>query len=157
MQHANNTRSLTPHWLVCAAMLTLLTTYNLFCHLWAVDMRLHLDEAQRVVFRTAFYVLAIIIFPFTNLMRHILLRLNQTMPGEKSASQRYLLTIIITQSMIEVVSLFGPVMYLLGDDFNTLYIFSVLGLVGIALHRPKQDDYQAIARALTVKPDSANL
>lgn len=153
MQHTDDNRSLTAHWLVCAAMLTLLIAYNLFCHLWTGDIRIHLDEAQRVVLRTVFYVLAIIIFPFTNLMRHILLRLNQTMPGEKSAGQRYLLTIIITQSMIEVVSLLGPIMFLLGDDFNTLYIFSVLGLVGIALHRPKQDDYRAIAQALAIKRD----
>jgi hypothetical protein len=139
------------HWLVCAAMLLLLLAYNIFCHFWAADIRSSLDEPDRILIRTLFYVIAIGLFPLTNLMRHILLRLNQTMPGKKSAEQRYLVTIIVTQSMVEVVSLFGLVMFLLGDDFNTLYIFTLLGVVGIYLHKPKQSEFQAIVQALSAK------
>jgi hypothetical protein len=73
------------------------------------------------------------------------------MPGQTSAEQRYLITIIVTQSMLELVSLFGLVMFLLGDDFNTLYIFSVLGLLGIYLHKPKSTELQSIVSALTSK------
>ncbi len=137
------------HWLICLAMLAMLAGYNVFCHFWAEPYRLNVDESQRVVIRTVFYVLAIIVFPLTNLMRHILLRLNQTMPGEKSAADRYLLTIVVTQSMIEVVALFGPIMFVLGDDFNTLYIFSVLGALGAVLHRPKADEYLSIVESLS--------
>lgn len=140
---------LRPHWLICSAMLAMLAAYNVFCHFWADAYRLNVDESQRVVIRTVFYVLAIIVFPLTNLMRHILLRLNQTMPGEKSAADRYLLTIVITQSMIEVIALFGPIMFILGDDFNTLYIFSVLGTLGAVLHRPKPDEYLSIVESLS--------
>lgn len=137
------------HWLTCLAMLAMLAGYNVFCHFWAEPYRLNVDESQRVVIRTVFYVLAIIAFPLTNLMRHILLRLNQTMPGEKSAADRYLLTIVVTQSMIEVIALFGPIMFVLGDDFNTLYIFSVLGALGAVLHRPKADEYLSIVESLS--------
>lgn len=108
-----------------------------------------IDESQRVLIRTILYAITIALFPLTNLTRHILLRLNQTMPGPKSAQQRYLLTIIVTQSMIEVVSLFGLLMFILGDDFNTLYIFTLLGALGIYLHKPKLTEYQEIVRALT--------
>ncbi len=153
MQPSSNNNALLPHWLVCAAMLSLLVAYNLFCHFGTGDSRLNLDEPQRVVFRTVFYVLAIIVFPLTNLMRHILLRLNQTVPGEKTASQRYFLTVIVSQSMIEIISLFGPVMFMLGDDFNTLYIFSILGLAGIVLHRPKSEEYQSIIDSLSTRSD----
>lgn len=144
---------LIPHWLICAAMLLLLMTYNIVCHVWADEIRLNLAEPQRVLIRTILYVIAIILFPLTNLMRHILLRLNQTMPGEKTAEQRYLLTIIVTQSMLEPVSLFGLLMFILGDDFNTLYIFTLLGVVGIYLHKPKQAELQSIVYALSAKAD----
>jgi len=144
---------LTLHWLICAAMLTFLIVYNIICQVWLIEHRLTLPEADRIVIRSVLYVIAIILFPLTNLVRHIFLRLNQTMPSPKSAPQRYLMTIIVTQSLIEAISLFGPVMFLLGDDFNTLYIFSVLGVAGILLHRPQVNELQTIERALSQNPD----
>lgn len=140
---------LTIHWLICFAMLTLLAIYNIVCHVWAADIRLDLDPSQRELIRTVFYVIAIILFPLTNLLRHILLRLNQTMPGEKSAERRYLTTILVTQSMLEPVGLFGLVMFILGDDYNTLYIFTLLGVLGIYLHKPKQAELESIVYALS--------
>ena len=142
---------LTPHWLICAVMLALLVSYNMICHLWADAIRLNLAEPDRVIIRSMLYLAAIMLFPLTNLMRHILLRLNQTMPGGKTAGQRYLITIIATQAMIEAVSLFGLLMFILGDDFNTLYIFSLLGALGIYLHRPRQAELDTIAYALAEK------
>jgi len=150
--HENNHR-LTVHWLVCAAMLMLLAAYNAVCQVWPDDIRINLDESQRILIRTVFYGIAIVLFPLTNLMRHILLRLNQTMPGEKSAEQRYFVTILVTQAMIETVSIFGLVMFILGDDYNTLYIFTLLGVLGIYLHKPKQTELQSIIYALSAKKE----
>jgi hypothetical protein len=152
-QTDQNHPNLLPHWLVCAAMLLLLIAYNLVCHLYPAQIRAEIDESQRLVLRNVLYALAIIAFPLTNLMRHILLRLNQTMPGKKTAAQRYLLTVAITQSMIASISVFGPIMFVVGDDYNTLYIYSVLGLLGIFLYRPKADEHDAIAQALAAKHD----
>jgi hypothetical protein len=123
----------------------------LICHFGSDGLRLNLDETQRVTIRTILYAVTIGLFPLTNLVRHILLRLNQTMPGDKPAAQRYLTTIIVTQTMIEIVSLFGLLMFLLGDNFNTLYIFSVLGLLGIYLHKPKMTELEDIIQALNIK------
>lgn len=149
MPTSKNTNPLLPHWLICAAMLVLLITYNLICHIWGEQLRHAMAEPERVTLRTVFYAITIALFPLTNLIRHILLRLNQTMPGDASAEQRYLFTIIVTQSLLELVSVFGLVMFLLGDDFNTLYIFSTLGLLGIYLHKPKPAEFQNIQAALT--------
>ncbi len=148
-----NNQRLTIHWLICFAMLILLAIYNIVCHVWAPDIRLDLEESQRVLIRTIFYVIAIILFPLTNLIRHILLRLNQTMPGAKSAERRYLVTVIVTQAMLEPVGLFGLVMFILGDDYNTLYIFTLLGVLGIYLHKPKQTELQSIVYALSEQTD----
>lgn len=149
----DKTNALTPHWLFCAAMLMLLLGYNLICYVWADNLRINLPDSQRVVIRTLCYVIAIALFPLTNLMRHILLRLNQTMPGNKTAAQRYLVTVIVTQTMIEIVSLFGLLMFILGDEINTLYIFTLMGAVGIYLHKPKPAEFQSIVYALTLKND----
>jgi len=139
---------LVPHWLVCAALLALLIAYNIVCHVWGGEIRINLDEPQRILIRTILYGVTIVLFPLANLLRHILLRLNQTMPGDKPASQRYMLTVVVTLALIETVGVFGLLMFILGDDFNTLYIFSVLAALGIFLHKPNLDEYLAISQAL---------
>lgn len=146
---------LRPHWIICANMLLTVLIYNLVCHLWANELQIGVDEAQRELIRSVLYGAAIILFPFTKLLRHILLRLNQTMPGPKSAKQRYLSTIIVTQFLIELVSLFGFAMFILGDGFNTLYIFSGMGVLGIFLHRPNLSEYSAIVAALSMDSPKA--
>lgn len=138
------------HWLICIMLMILLIASILGCHYVGDSLRFSVAESDRILIRTALYALAIILFPLTNLVRHILIRLNQTMPGEKTAGQRYLMTILVTQSMIDSVGLFGPIMIVLGDDLNTLYIFSLMNALGIYLHRPKWDDYVSIVDALSL-------
>lgn len=141
-------------WLVVGVMLAMLATYMTVCHLLGEQLQHPLPEAQRVLFRTLFYALAIITFPMTNLIRHVQLRLNQTMPCPKAelnntAKSRYLLTVIVSMALVEVVGVLGFVMFVLGDGFNTLYLFSGLSALGLFLYRPKADEYSEIVSALT--------
>jgi hypothetical protein len=135
-------------WVVIAALVISQVIYITLCHYLGNEIRHVINPEQRILLRSIFYVLAIIIFPLTTLIRYILCRLNQTMPGDKSAQQRYLVTVIISLAMIETVGIFGFIMFVLGDDFNTLYIFSSMAILGFFLQRPKQDEYHAIVTAL---------
>ena len=67
------------------------------------------------------------------------------------AKKRYLVTVIVSMSLIESVGIFGFVMFILGDNFNTLYIFSGLSALGMFLYRPKVDEYARIVEALTAQ------
>lgn len=140
---------LTLHWFIVSIMLCMLVAYNIICHIFGAEIQINIAEEQRILIRTVFYVIAIILFPLVNLLRHILLRLNQTMPGTNSAKNRYLMTIIVTMSLIEIVGLFGLVMFVLGDELNTLYIFSALGALGVFIHRPRLEEYNQIIVALS--------
>ncbi len=151
LQHSNNDLKL--HWTVVGLTLTTVAAYLIFCHVAGEPWRIHLPEDQRVLIRTLFYVLAIIGFPVTNLLRHIQLRLNQTMPGPKPAKQRYLLTVIVSMGLAETVALMGLVIFLLGDDYNTLYIFTALSVLAVFLYRPKADEYREIMVALASRED----
>jgi len=141
------------HWVFAGMMLCMLIAYNIICHFFGVEMQINMAEEQRVFIRTVLYVITIILFPLLNLLRHILLRLNQTMPGDSPAKNRYLMTTIVTISLIEVIGFFGFVMFILGDEFNTLYIFSVLGALGLFIHRPRQEEYKQIIEALNNESD----
>jgi len=139
---------LTVHWVIVGIMLIMLISYNIICHTLGEEIRINLPEEQRIFIRSILYVITIILFPLTNLLRHIFLRLNQTMPGDKPAKDRYLMTTVITLLSIEVVAVFGFVMFMLGDEYNTLYIFSTLGVLGLFLHRPREQEYRDIVDAL---------
>ncbi len=139
---------LTWHWVYTGLMLALLLAYNVFCHFTEVEIQNIVTEDSRILIRSILYGVAIILFPVVTLLRHILLRLNQTMPGDKSAKSRYLFTIITTLTLISIVGLFGLAMFVLGDGYNTLYIFSMLGILGVFLHKPNQQEYQHIIDVL---------
>jgi hypothetical protein len=146
---------LTQHWLLSGVFLLLLITLNVICLFYGNEISMHLDEAQRIPIRSILYGISIILFPVTKLLRHVMLKLNQTMPGDKPAKQRYFFTVAICFFFIEIVGGFGFIMFVLGDNFNTLYIFSGLAVLGIYLHMPKYNEYLAICEALHRKNDTS--
>ncbi len=141
------------HWLVTGLMLMSLLVYGGICYWFGRELQTPLPEDRRELIRTVFYALAIVAFPFTNLIRHIQLRLNQTMPGEKPAKARYLLTVIVSMTLMESIGVLGFAMFMLGDDFNTLNIFLGLAALGIYLYRPKTREYDTIVDALAERDE----
>jgi hypothetical protein len=139
---------LTPHWIVVAIMLLFLVGYIIASLAMSVELSAVLPESQRIWIRTLCYGAAIVMFPVTNLIRHIQLRLNQTMPGDKPAKKRYLLTVAVSMFLIHGVGVLGVVMTLLGDDTNTLYILVGMSALGAFLYRPKWAEYEGIVAAL---------
>ena len=138
-------------WIVTGLMFFMLLSYIVICHLMAEQLQQHWPEDQRVLIRTVLYVTAIVLFPVTNLIRHIQLRLNETMPGDKPAKRRYLLTVIVSMLLIESVGVLGFIMFMLGDGYNTLYILTGLSMLGLFLYRPKPEEYSRVLRALAAK------
>lgn len=139
------------HRLYVGFMILMLISYQLICHLFAEDIQINLSEETRTLIRSIFYAVTIILFPLVNLVRHILLRLNQTMPIEEhsSAMSRYLLTTVVTLSLIEAVGLMGLIMFVLGDAYHTLYIFSCLAILGLFLHRPRKTEFLSIVNSMS--------
>lgn len=139
------------HWLVWLVFAFILLGYIVFFQVFALNYNLAWDESERVLVRTCLYLLAIVLFPFTNVLRHVLLRLDCTMPGDKPAERRYLSTVCYCLLLIESVASFGVVMKILGDEYNTFYIFLVLGALGLFLYRPKSHELALIEQALAEK------
>lgn len=114
-----------------------------------------LTEEPRIFWRTIFYILSIIMLPLTNLLRHIFLRLNQTIPLLANANLehvikiRYMLTITISMSMMLIIGCFGATIFYFGDGFRSLHILTGIAALGVFLHRPKLNEYQQILDSLT--------
>ncbi len=141
-------------WIIQGILLSTLFIFVGTCFIYGDQIKQTLPEDQRLVIRSIFYVIAIVTFPMTNLIRHIQLRLNQTMPfsglpARSMAKNRYLITIFVSMSLIESIGIFGFIMYIIGDTTNSLFIFTGLAALGMFLYRPKLNEYTRIVEALT--------
>jgi hypothetical protein len=143
-------------WLVVGMMLIMLVAYLVICFMFGTELQQLLPEITRVKIRTALYIIAILCFPMTNLIRHIQLKLNQTMPLTHTnyrleAKKRYLLTVIVSMASVEIIGVFGFLLFMFGDGINNLIIFTGLSALGMFLYRPKLDEYSKIVELLASK------
>ncbi|MDF1583379.1 MAG: hypothetical protein RQ733_11060 [Methyloprofundus sp.] len=134
--------------IIRAVALMSLVAMVAICHIYAEQIQFAYELQDRVVLRTILYVAAIFSFPLMKFVRHVLVRLNQTSKTDKSAKSRYLFTISISMLVCASIGLYGLLMYVLGDSFNTLYIFVGLSALAMFLYRPNKDEYLSIVQAL---------
>ncbi len=140
-------------WFITSFVIAMLIFSVAFAH--SESWQNPLAEDTRLFGRTVFYILAILMLPLTNLLRHIFLRLNETMPLLKNASLkrvvkiRYTLTVTVSMLMMLVIGSFGATIFYLGDGFRTLHILTGIAGLGVFLYRPKLDEYQQILDSLT--------
>ncbi len=136
-------------WILLGLVLLTLATYIFTSYYFGPQIRSVIDEQQRILIRSVLYVLAIATFPLTNLIRFIMVRLNQTMPGKSTVRQRYFGTLLVSMVFASTIGIYGFIMFILGDNYNTLYIFCSLSALAVYLYRPKIAEYHSIAEALT--------
>ncbi|ASF46169.1 hypothetical protein [Methylovulum psychrotolerans] len=140
-------------WLSVAAAVLVSIALVLVCQHFGDSIQQPLPDTTREWLRTALYATAIVTFPFTNLLRHIQLRLNQTMPCPSdaypaTAKRRYWVTVTVSMALIQSPVIYGFVMFYFGDPVNTLTIFTLMSALGFYLYRPKPQEYQALMTAL---------
>ncbi len=118
------------------------------CHFYANKIQLGFEEQQRIFIRTILYVVAILTFPVMKFVRHVMLRLNQTSKSKNSPKSRYRFTIIISMLVAESIGLYGLIMFILGDSYNTLYIFIMLSALAMFLYKPDQQEYRGLIESI---------
>ena len=149
--------SLRLSWII-TLIVAMLLCFNVFLSVYGgIAWQSPLPESDRLFWRTLFYCITIVLMPFTNLLRYVLLRLNQTMPLLSAtavlsipsiAKKRYALTISVTQLMMYLIGTFGGIAFYVGEGLNTLLILTAVALMGVYFHRPKRYEYQTILDAL---------
>ena len=107
-------------WVIQGSMVFTLAVYIFLCLYLGEEIRLWPDRGPPILIRTILYAVSIITFPFINLLRHIMLRLNQTMPGDTSATSRYFTTVLDSLALAETMGVYGLVLYMLCENLNTL-------------------------------------
>ncbi len=161
-EHAQILKSdLKPLWILQGLLLTALLISTTACLSYAEQIKHVLADDQRELIRTILYIISIITFPMTNLIRYIQLRLNQTMPFSEGdigevVKKRYQSTVIVSMLLILTVGVYGVLMFIWGDKQNTLFIFTGLSALGLFLYRPKLPEYEALNEALVNRSQANN-
>lgn len=137
-------------WLIVVGMVSILLLEGVLAYVYGEDLKAKFAwaEGDLINLRTVFYWVAILTLPLTNLIRHVQLRLNQTMPTPTPAKNRYCVTVLVSMVLCESIGLYGLCLYFLGDGLNTLIIFFGIAALGMFLYRPKQHEFDAILQAL---------
>lgn len=136
---------------VCALLFWLGVT--VFFDVTGDQYRLEQPDLPPEFLRTLLYGVSIITFPVSKLLRHIMIRLNETMPDAGSAKSRYTKTVTVSLLIANSIGCYGVLLYLWGDTINTLYIFSALSGLALWLYRPTPEEHQQIIEALAHSDD----
>ena len=58
---------------------------------------------------------------------------------------------IVSLALSESIGVYGLVLFLIGDSFQTLYIFIGISVVAMFFYRPKREDLETLATAIHTK------
>ena len=139
-------------WLIWASMLSLLAVYILIAHFLGSQIRAAAGlEASIIPLRTVFYMVALATFPLINLLRRKMVRY----PSQRrwhhdrhihtARYDSYYLTIVtLSLALAESIGVWGFVLFILGDNLQTLYLFCGMSALAIVLYRPKADELEQL-------------
>jgi predicted Zn finger-like uncharacterized protein len=136
--------SMRTNWIIWAAMLLSLIVYVLICHLFkddlwgVVDIGNMLNNLKYVLFAVALVEFIIIFF-----MRRLILTNTQSIQNV-TATVQYTSALIISFALAESIGIYGLVLFFLGSDFETLYIFNAIAGLAMIIHRPKMDELKGL-------------
>ena len=87
----------------------------------------------------AFIIISVVFFPLSNAL---LPTLSRKCGKSCDLGKKLMTASVITAAMAETIALFGLVIYIVSADVRFFYLFFVLSLVHLFMHRPKTQQWQ---------------
>ncbi|MBN1474172.1 MAG: hypothetical protein JW914_06125 [Syntrophaceae bacterium] len=72
--------------------------------------------------------------------------------NQPSYMMKYTAAVVASVAMAESIAIFGLVLFLIGADYQTFYIFITISALGMFYFRPKRAELEELARADQPKP-----
>jgi hypothetical protein len=144
-------------WIIWAAMFGSLLIYVFICHQLGEDMRpAGSPDFPIDLLKNILYIVAIVTLALTHFIRKLMLagrfggsdsRLskNGAASGTPSFVARYTAALIVSLALSESIGIYGLVLFLLGANFQTLYIFIGVSAAAMFFYRPKKEELESLA------------
>ena len=155
-----NEKQLLILWIIWASMVGSLLIYVFICHQCGDQIRrtaspnFPLDLMRNILYGIAIFTVFLI-----HILRKSMLTARSGGSGPMSLKSlllsnqpsflaKYTTAVIVSLVLSESIGIYGFVLFLLGDDFRTLYIF--IGISGLAVffYRPKREELETLAIAM---------
>ena len=146
-------------WIIWGAMLVSLLIYVLICHLVIDGIRQSLESDFTFdMLRNILYGVGIFTLFLAHFVRKFILTprtggsgsMTSKPPPLKDQSQvvgKYVMAMLLSLALSESIGIFGLVLFLLGDSFQTLYIFIGISALGVFHYRPRREEIMKLAAA----------
>lgn len=139
-------------WVIWGAMLGSLVIYIIVCHVLGEGfMSAEGSDLPIGLLRKILAVIAVVVVLVAYFMRRSILsgknRIPQPTPVERTAGwntipfvAQYVSSVIVSLAMSESIGIYGFVLFILGDSFQTLYTFIAVSALAMFFYRPKSDE-----------------
>ncbi len=152
MQHTNDSPAIiVTAWIIWVGFLLTLVVYLVICEMLGLQSGAEANTDLPLIWvRTGFYALAIILFPVITGLKYLILK-----PAKESHtptqtarhtpdSSRYLAAVVLALALADSIGTLGFLLFLMGDDYRTLYMFIGMSVICMLIHRPQQAEIDKI-------------
>ena len=146
-------------WVIWIAILASLVIYIFICHFIGAEIRQNappdfpIDRLEKIL-----YAVALATFLLAFFLRRLMVssRLSgaqglvaKPLSGSSQPPYlaRYTIAVVISLALAESIGIYGLVLFFLGQDFQTLYIFIAASALAMILFRPKVEELESLASA----------
>lgn len=144
--------------MIWVLMLGSLGVYLFICHQFGDEIRAKAHVPLDTI-RQALYLFAVVDVLVTYYTRKIFLSGKITQPklkpsnsdllqGQPAYVSKYATAMIIALALSESIGIFGLVLFLLGDTYQTLHIFISLSAVSMVYYRPKSEEMEQLSNIM---------
>jgi F0F1-type ATP synthase membrane subunit c/vacuolar-type H+-ATPase subunit K len=160
------TKGMQTLWFIWAAMLGSLLIYIFVCHQWGEGF----GSAEGTgipleLLRTILYGVAVVELIISYYLRKFMLKGRSSAAGAHIVGGlatmnqppfvgHYSAVVIVSLALSESIGIYGFVLFLLGDGFQTLYTFMVVSALAMVFYRPKREELERLAVAYKKRDES---
>lgn len=148
-------RQLQVLWIIWAGMLGFLGIYVLICLLWGDALQLPASSFPIDLMRDILYGIAVLTVILTHFLRNFILRGRSGGPGpmsfqppspsdQSSVAGKYATAMIVSLALSESIGIYGFILFLLGDDLRTVFIFNGIAAIAMFFYRPRREELKTM-------------
>lgn len=136
-------------WMIWAGFLLTLAIYLGICETLGLQSGSDTNSGLPIIWiRTAFYAVAIILFPVITSLKQLIFKSasrqskppNEIANHRKSSKSLYLAGLVLALALATSIGTFGFLLFLMGDNYRTLYMFIGISVICMLIHRPKRKE-----------------
>jgi len=145
-------------WVIWAAMLGSLLVYVFICHQPGIGFKgVEESDFPLGLLRNILFGVGIATWLLAYFMRRSMLSVRAGIPKPKPAERmvqwngppfiaKHATAVIVSLALSESIGIYGFVLFLLGDSFQTLYTFIGISALAMVFYRPKREEMEQLAK-----------